>query len=217
MRLPSTPYKYVYVRVAGRTVQEHRLVMEQHLGRRLRRDEHVHHRNGNTWDNALGNLEILSQAEHNARHHLRHPRVKPCQACGREFAPNPNNRRSTKGCSKACSRQLKALRLRKYPHPKVKSCVACGQEFAPPEHHRGRTKTCSKACRYQLISKHPKVKLCRECGRAFRPPIRDRQRTQTCSKACRYRLMARTFRARALATLGPVAAALVMAMKEETA
>jgi hypothetical protein len=45
-------------------VYEHRLVMERELGRFLRRDEHVHHRNGKRWDNRIENLERLDASEH---------------------------------------------------------------------------------------------------------------------------------------------------------
>ena len=41
-------------------VAEHRMIMSNHIGRPLRRDETVHHKNGNREDNSLDNLELWS-------------------------------------------------------------------------------------------------------------------------------------------------------------
>lgn len=45
-------------------VREHRLVMEEYLGRYLSPDEHIHHINKITTDNRIENLQLVTRSEH---------------------------------------------------------------------------------------------------------------------------------------------------------
>jgi hypothetical protein len=60
----SEPKKYVVITKDGKQVREHRYVMEQFLGRKLTKNEHVHHINGNPRDNRIENLQVLTNSEH---------------------------------------------------------------------------------------------------------------------------------------------------------
>jgi hypothetical protein len=63
-------YTHVFLGIgqAGATkdgwILEHRLTMQEHLGRELRKWEVVHHRNRDKGDNRLENLELTSVTDH---------------------------------------------------------------------------------------------------------------------------------------------------------
>lgn len=48
---------------------EHRKIMRLKLGRELKADEVVHHKDGNPFNNKPSNLEVMTRSEH-TRHHM---------------------------------------------------------------------------------------------------------------------------------------------------
>jgi HNH endonuclease len=78
----------------------HRYLTERRLGRRLLPTEIVHHKDGDTLNNSIDNLEIMTRAAHVVHHHAivtKHT----CQWCGKTFART--SRRPRKFCSHSCT------------------------------------------------------------------------------------------------------------------
>lgn len=96
----KAPYKRHYSK--EQNIDEHRFIMQEHLGRELKRNEYVHHINGDKRDNRLENLTILSPQEHNRLHKEKLPKTKICKVCGREFEPPVKHRKRNTICSKEC-------------------------------------------------------------------------------------------------------------------
>lgn len=64
----QTDTGYIRVRVNGEHKAQHRWIMEDLIGRPLRRDEHVHHVDGKPWNNVPSNLLLVTQREHMKLH-----------------------------------------------------------------------------------------------------------------------------------------------------
>lgn len=112
-------YNYAIVREHPRAnergyVLHHRIVMENHLGRLLNRNEIVHHKNHDRKDNRIENLEVMDAKQHNTLHGSETPR-KMCELicpwCKGTFIRWKNQTFLQKGsgytcCSRSCSGKL---------------------------------------------------------------------------------------------------------------
>lgn len=73
----------------------HRVLMENKLGRLLKRTEDVHHINGDRFDNSVNNLEVLSRSEHAKKHKPIQPSLKiTCPTCEKTFKARPSQYRA---------------------------------------------------------------------------------------------------------------------------
>jgi len=62
----NNPYKRIFKN--GKYIKEHRLIMENHIGRILKKEEYIHHINGDHSDNRIENLQIVSNSYHGHIH-----------------------------------------------------------------------------------------------------------------------------------------------------
>jgi hypothetical protein len=57
-------YPYKIKTIQGKRIKEHRWIMQEYLGRILNKEEFIHHMNGDTHDNRIENLMIVTNRTH---------------------------------------------------------------------------------------------------------------------------------------------------------
>lgn len=77
----------VYDKDKKQVVPYARYLMEEYLGRKLREDEEVHHKDHDKTNDVIENLEVINSIEHRKHHNpLKYKdTIEQCYVCGKSF------------------------------------------------------------------------------------------------------------------------------------
>lgn len=189
-------------------VQIHRDIWRYYFGE-IPENIHIHHRDHNSENNSIENLQPLTPSQHSRLHNEDKFYIRDCPVCGKNFSTKiigdiycsnacrekaseitnyckfcgkffPSSQRFKGGfCSKTCQNKY-----HRKSNMEIRQCVICGAEFSTYKY--GKTQTCSQICSKRLLLQHfppaTKTCICEVCGKEF---IQKKyKQNKTCSIEC---------------------------------
>jgi len=158
----------------------HRVVWRQYRGK-IPKGHHVHHVDGDPSNNRMGNLKLVTPAEHRRIHG---PTTTEVSAEARSAAAEWHG--SEEGLQ--WHREQHEKRCRKSLHKKERRrCAVCDKSFWARVHGRGRF--CSLNCRManrRASGVDDEVRICVVCGTEF--SVNRYFPNRTCSRSCGRRI-----------------------------
>ena len=135
------------ITVNGKTEYAYRVIMEKHIGRKLKPGECVHHKDGNPLNDSIENLELCaSNTQHKSEKHRKYAKEFPCGICGKIHLGEV--RRKFHFCSRLCWKKSK-IGGRPITNGTGKTvtadCSFCGKQFTG-KRNISRKLFCSHAC-----------------------------------------------------------------------
>lgn len=145
----------------------------------------IHHVDGNSLNNDISNLQLLTGHEHKKLHRNNVAEII-CPICGKTFA---NSSHGSKYCSRQCAG--KAKRMSSFE----KTCPVCGKVFVTK---RVEAKYCSFDCYAKACGKF-QSRICPVCGETFQPKT---LRQTYCSTECKNKSLSKPARRKKCAICG---------------
>jgi len=167
------------------TYSLHRRIWEDHFGE-IPIDHHIHHKNGNSLDNRIENLECIHKSKHHSMHFSAQRQL--------EKMHSPESRLKAKEWARSseAKKMLGIFSKKQWEKrkPIKRECVICGVEFLTK--NLNGTKYCSQVCRSRCQKLREMVwRSCLICQKGFQTRNYS-QASKTCSRKCKGLLISKT-------------------------
>lgn len=113
--IPALSYYKGKKYIGNRYVYEHRIIIEESLGRLLEANEIVHHINGDKFDNRAENLSVMYRGDHTSKHSKKKTYIDlKCAFCGKEIKRELRHYKRNKNAFCCLSHSAKFQHRNKY-------------------------------------------------------------------------------------------------------